>query len=95
MSLLLKVSIVSQAVSSRKCVVYCCMISPKQRYFKIEATANDETHHFVIVYICDGSFIYALSVMHRIEGISTKFLKFAELWLMRNSFFIFNQNSIK
>jgi len=62
---------------------------------KIEAAANDETHHFVMVYIRDGSFIYALSVMHRIEGICTKFLKFAELWLKRNSFFIFNQNSIK
>jgi len=32
---------------------------------KIEATAYDETHHFVMVYICDGSFLYALSVAYR------------------------------
>ena len=56
---------------------------------KNEAAANDEPHHFVTVYLRDGSFIYALSVMHRIEGICIKFLKFAELWLKRNSVFHF------
>jgi len=43
-----------------------------------EAAANDDAHHFIYTFTCEGSFIYALSVMHRIEGICTKFRKFAK-----------------
>lgn len=43
-----------------------------------EAAANDDAHHFIYTFTCEGSFIYALSVMHRIEGIYTKFRKFAK-----------------
>jgi hypothetical protein len=44
-----------------------------------EAAANDDAHHFIYTFTCEGSFIYALSVMHRIEGICTKFRKFAKV----------------